>query len=201
MSSITAVTLIPKPLLLLPAYASLADPAAELRAHCHAALAQVAGAGPEQVTVIAEQASPGFRVAAAVLADSALADLPVRELPVTEQTIDAVVAEVTAAAAGTALLVTGDGSARRDPKAPGHFDPRAAAFDAEVCRALAAPDPAALAALDAGTARELLAAGWLGWQVLARVLPDTRTAYWWADDPFGVQYAVATWLPHPTPKP
>lgn len=190
-----AITLVPQPLLLLPAYASLADPAAELRTHCRHALEQAATGRPERVTVVAGESGPGFRVAAALLADSVLAGLPVRELPVTRDTIDAVVAEATATADRTLLLVAGDGSARRGPKAPGHLDERAAAFDAEVCRALAEPDPVALGRTDPNLADELLAAGWPAWQVLARVLPDSRTAYWWADDPFGVQYAVATWLP------
>ncbi|MGF7239128.1 MAG: hypothetical protein ACQSGP_29860 [Frankia sp.] len=66
-----------------------------------------------------------------------------------------------------AMLVMGDGSARRTPKAPGGFDERAEAFDASVATALAAGDPAGLLALDPALGRELLAAGRASWQVLA----------------------------------
>ena len=67
----------------------------------------------------------------------------------------------------TALLAIGDGSARRGPRAPGAFDERAAAFDAEVERAVRAGDPRALLDLDPGLARELMATGRPAWQVLA----------------------------------
>lgn len=66
-----------------------------------------------------------------------------------------------------AMLVMGDGSARRTPKAPGGFDERALPFDAAASAALAAADPGALLALDPRAARELLAAGRASWQVLA----------------------------------
>ena len=46
-------------------------------------------------------------------------------------------------AAAVALLVMGDGSARRSVKGPGFLDERAGPFDAEVSRALAAGDVAA----------------------------------------------------------
>lgn len=101
-------------------------------------------------------------------------------------------------AAGTerlSLLVMGDGSACRTPRAPGAFDPRAAAFDAAAARALAAADTAALAGLDAGLAAELRAAGRSGWQLLGgagqgaaltgRLLFDSA--------PYGVGYLVACW--------
>ncbi len=98
----------------------------------------------------------------------------------------------------TALLVMGDGSARRGPRAPGHFDERAAGFDAEVLRAIRAGDLDALLALDPGLARELMATGRPAWQVLAGALAKTPgraalvTDVLYADDPFGVAYLVAT---------
>jgi hypothetical protein len=95
----------------------------------------------------------------------------------------------------TVLLVAGDGSARRGPKAPGYEDPRAQPFDAGVRAALAAADTAALAALDPSLAAELLAAGRAAWQVLAAACADGgyEAVIDYADDPFGVQYTVARW--------
>jgi hypothetical protein len=97
----------------------------------------------------------------------------------------------------TALLVLGDGSARRGPKAPGYVDDRAEAFDARVAAALAGGDAQALSALEPGTAAELLVAGRAAWQVLAGALGPGRATgrLLHADDPFGVLYLVATWRP------
>jgi len=102
----------------------------------------------------------------------------------------------------TALLAMGDGSARRGPRAPGHFDERAAAFDAEVERAVRAGDFAALLALDPTLARELMATGRPAWQVLAGALEGMAglaTEVQYAGDPFGVAYLVATLAPPPSP--
>jgi hypothetical protein len=106
-------------------------------------------------------------------------------------------AELAAASQRTALLVMGDGSARRGPKAPGHFDPRAAAFDAGVERALRAGDLRALLAIDPVLARSLMATGRPAWQVLAGALGATAAAVdvHYAGDPFGVAYLVATIMP------
>ena len=98
----------------------------------------------------------------------------------------------------TALLAMGDGSARRGPRAPGHFDGRAAAFDAEVERAVRAGDLRALLDLDPGLARELMATGRPAWQVLAGALETAaalRVTVPYAGDPFGVAYLVATLRP------
>jgi hypothetical protein len=103
----------------------------------------------------------------------------------------------------TALLVMGDGSARRGLKAPGYVDDRAQAFDARVVDALAAGDAATLAALDPGTTAELLVAGRAAWQVLAGALGAGRATgrVLHADDPFGVLYLVAIWTPDATSSP
>ena len=109
-------------------------------------------------------------------------------------------AELAAAGPRTALLALGDGSARRGPKAPGAFDPRAAAFDAEVERAVRAADLDALLAVDPALARDLMATGRPAWQVLAGALAGRRRAaspapaadVRYAGDPFGVLYLVAT---------
>ena len=98
----------------------------------------------------------------------------------------------------TGLLVIGDGSARRGPRAPGHFDERAAAFDAAAERAVRAGDTRALLDLDPGLARDLMATGRAAWQVLAGALEGCTSlsvAVPYAADPFGVAYLVATLRP------
>jgi hypothetical protein len=110
-------------------------------------------------------------------------------------------ARLTEGGARVGLLVMGDGSARRGPRAPGYVDKRALAFDASVLAAVRASDPRALLAVDAALAGELLVAGRAAWQVLAGALdgadaldggPLGEVLY--ADDPFGVQYLVWTWI-------
>ncbi len=66
-----------------------------------------------------------------------------------------------------ALLVVGDGSARRSLNAPGYYDPRAQEFDASTAAALRCGDTDALLRLDPELASELLAAGRAAWQVAA----------------------------------
>jgi hypothetical protein len=96
-----------------------------------------------------------------------------------------------------ALLVMGDGTARRSAAAPGYLDERAEPFDTVVEQAFRDGDMPALAALDPDLARDLLAVGRPAWQVLAGALaagtparPSTRILY--SDAPFGVAYLVAT---------
>lgn len=103
--------------------------------------------------------------------------------------------EIAAKAGRVALLVLGDGSARRTQKAPGYYDERAAGFDAAAARALGAADAAALAALDAELAAELQAAGRAGWQVAAGAAESAalRGAILYNEAPYGVGYFVATW--------
>jgi hypothetical protein len=126
-------------------------------------------------------------------------------------------AELATGAARTALLVMGDGSARRSLKAPGHLDSRAAPFDAEVERAVRAGRLGALLELDEALARDLMVTGRPAWQVLAGAMPngagpgDTgvdgagidgarvddalMTEVLYRDDPFGVAYLVACLRP------
>lgn len=97
----------------------------------------------------------------------------------------------------TALLVMGDGSARRERRAPGYVDPRSIPFDDAVAEALAKGDPAALAAIDPALATELMAAGRAPWQVLAGAAAgiDWRADLLYAGGPYGVGYFAASWLP------
>jgi hypothetical protein len=93
------------------------------------------------------------------------------------------------------LLVMADGSACRSLRAPGYLDPRAAAFDAAIEEAVRSGDLGPLRAMDQGLARELLAAGRPGWQVLAGAMPSGAPGreILYKADPFGVFYLVA-WL-------
>jgi hypothetical protein len=96
-----------------------------------------------------------------------------------------------------ALLVMADGSARRGLKAPGYLDERSAPFDAAVEHAVRAGDMAALLALDPVLARELMATGRAGWQVLAGAMTGRGAVseIFYCDDPFGVAYLVASLRP------
>ncbi|MFI5068489.1 MAG: hypothetical protein ACHP9Z_31530, partial [Streptosporangiales bacterium] len=97
----------------------------------------------------------------------------------------------------TGLLVLGDGSARRGPKAPGYFDERAAAFDAAVERAVRSGDLDDLRRVDPALARDLMASGRPAWQLLAGAFAGTPVSVdvQYAGDPFGVMYLVASLLP------
>jgi hypothetical protein len=104
-------------------------------------------------------------------------------------------AELAQRAGRVAMLVMGDGSARKAVGVPGAPDPGAEGYDAEVAAALAAADPARLARLAPGLDEELIVAGRAAWQVLAgaangrRLQGQLRCAV----APFGVGYLVASW--------
>jgi hypothetical protein len=97
----------------------------------------------------------------------------------------------------TGLLVLGDGSARRGPRAPGYVDERAAAFDDSWQRAIRTGNLAALLDIDPALARELMATGRPAWQVLAGACPGPLhpVQVHYAGDPFGVMYLVASLMP------
>lgn len=97
-------------------------------------------------------------------------------------------------AADTAVLVMGDGSARRSTAAPGYLDDRAAAFDAGVAAALRSGDPNRLR-VDTDLGDGLLAAGPRAWAAAGQLLgPATFDAeLLYEDAPYGVGYFVAVW--------
>jgi hypothetical protein len=158
---------------LLPSYASVVDPVAELRTACLSAVAWLTEGGPARVVAADEL---GLRVGRELLgagspyARSSLAGYSTSE----------------------PLLVMANGSARRSEKAPGHLDERSSGFDEGVERALAQGDAAALGELDLALADELLTAG----VPLLRDLADlsvVEASMDYADDPFGVRYWVVRW--------
>ena len=96
-------------------------------------------------------------------------------------------------AGNIALLVVGDGSARRSLKAPGWFDERAEAFDAATERAVSTGALGALLDVDPDLAETLQAAGRPAWQVLAGAADGApcRSDVGYAAAPLGVGYLVA----------
>ncbi|QKW09580.1 hypothetical protein HUT18_27490 [Streptomyces sp. NA04227] len=138
-------------------------------------------------------------VAARLLAEAGFEDVPVEGLAVGEGLQPSACRELGARAsaedARLGLLVMGDGSACRTVKAPGYFDERATAFDAEAARALGAADTGALAALDDVLARELKVSGRAPWQILAGAAEQAglRGELLFEDAPYGVNYLVAAW--------
>jgi hypothetical protein len=103
---VTRVVLVPGVLALLPAYASIEDPVAELRAACVSAVASLG----RDVRVYADE--QGTRVAEHLLSRAA------RD------------------GGEPSYLVVGNGSACRTEKAPGFLDERAAAYDEALGAAL-----------------------------------------------------------------
>ncbi len=92
-----------------------------------------------------------------------------------------------------ALLVMGDGSARRSTAAPGYLDDGAETFDASVAEALRLGS--GLARLDVHRGAHLLAAGVPAWRAAAAVLSGSHftTELSYAAAPYGVGYFAAYW--------
>jgi hypothetical protein len=96
----------------------------------------------------------------------------------------------------TVVVLVGDGSARRSEKAPGHLDPRAEPFDAELGRCIRDGDIDGLAALDPALAAELMCAGITAWRWLAARLAARSVAsaeLMVESAPYGVGYFIGCW--------
>lgn len=167
----TRVVLVPGVLALLPEYAGLEDPVAELRAACLEAVAWLGEAGGFGV----HGSHQGLRIARSLADAVGVQPDLYPEHP-------------------SGMLVIGNGSATRTEKAPGHLDRRASDFDDALRAALSAPDPQRLTAIDGAFAQELWAdvdsLVWLGRELLT---PEHRSMVDYDDDPFGVQYWVMRW--------
>ncbi|MEP6817132.1 MAG: hypothetical protein ABI873_16450 [Marmoricola sp.] len=187
----------------------LADPVADLRAACLAAVASLAHGADEVVVAGGTDAftsspfrgAPGdplsIRVGRRLLSDAG-AIPPGSDVVVRWDATSAEAASIGCSLAEgpgrTALLVMGDLSARRATHGgPGLYDERAAPFDALVERALAVGDPAALAGLDIALAVELLVAGRAALQVLSGLPSPVSSEVTWAGAPYGLGYVVARW--------
>lgn len=154
------VVVVPSTLALLPEYASIEDPIADLRTAVDSAVAWLLGDGPAAVR--------GATAAAKRIGDELLGDYR---------------------GSGPGLLVVANGTATRTEKAPGHLDDRAEGFDAQVGAALRTGDLAPLAALDPGLAAELWAPDVPALASLAS-FTATSVQVDYDDAPYGVQYWV-----------
>jgi hypothetical protein len=175
------VVLVPSTLALLPEYAGAADPVPDLRSACREAVTWLVSRHPAAVRVVAAPLRPedeargidlpaGERIARHLLAEAGF-----------DGRVDGT---------GSGVLVVANGTARRTEKAPGHLDQRAAAFDAEVERALRAGEPELLRSLDPGLAQELWVRDWPALVTLADLLVGACLELDYSDDPYGVQYWV-----------
>ena len=163
----TRVVLVPGVLALLPEYAGLEDPVAELRAACLDAVAWL-GSGP--VEILADP--QGERVARALLSASGGFETGLRP-------------------SSTTYLVVGNGTACRTEKAPGHLDERAAAYDDALRAALTSSRHANWPDIELGKG---LLASLDGIARLPEVVPEgTPAQVDYDDDPYGVQYWVLRW--------
>ncbi|MFD4294889.1 hypothetical protein ACFWPA_10300 [Rhodococcus sp. NPDC058505] len=95
------------------------------------------------------------------------------------------------------VLVVADGAATLTAKAPGSFDDRAPAAQADLDRALRSGDVDHLAALDPVICTGLGIAGRPAWQALAALFggPPARCRTDYQGAPYGVGYHVGMWLP------
>jgi hypothetical protein len=168
---VTEVVLIPGVLALLPEYASLEDPVADLRLVILGAVSPLEG----PVVVLADE--QGRRVGEWALAAAGVSTRP---------------AGAGQAAQSTHYLVVGNGSAKRSTEAPGYLDERAAGFDAALDSWLREGTSESLATVDRDLAREL----WASVEGIAAMgeVPGLAAAeVLYDDDPFGVQYWVMRW--------
>ena len=195
----TVLVLPTPPALLSPRSAD--DPVAELRAACHAALAQLG----DLVVVVAVPTSEenlargiteplGHRIARHLLGERQF--MPELALPWTAASLieqDGVPGEHPLPV--TTLVVMADGSARRGEKAPGHLHPDAVRFDDAIDKALRDGDAETLATLDLERADELWCEGAPGFRLLGEVARDRKVAAQvsYADAPYGVAWWVARW--------
>jgi hypothetical protein len=223
-ANVVAVAFCPAPPLLLPEVEGRPSAeTTELRAACARAVAALTSAGA--VVVVGEGGAPGARFGAGDAADLGSWGVPIVVpfhgphrvggclLPLAHalgaRLLDGAGYRGTRVGVGpgelaavldelpgpVAVLAMGDGSARRTLKAPGSFDDLAASFDADVCAALGAGNPAGLAALDPAEGERLLAAGTPTWRAVGTALLGARVAatVHYDDAPFGVGYLVADW--------
>jgi hypothetical protein len=200
--------------MLVPEVASgAADDLAELRKACEDAVAGLIALDPDRIVVLGDGALDGERDEEAggslagfgvdVRAGGGTDELPLSLTigawlldragwsgPRTYSTGEPEVA------GRVALLVMGDGSAKRTTTAPGFFDERAEGFDAAIASALATADAAALAGLDLALGAELWVAGTPALKTLGRMTKDAAITPRLRSNtaPFGVGYFVAEWV-------
>jgi hypothetical protein len=191
----TDIVVVPSALALLPEYAGVVDPVADVRAACEDAVLWLVDRHPERLAVLTAETRPD-NVARGVVQPPG-ARVARRLLSGYAGNVDVVVVPrdvVPAEAVAGGFLVVANGSATRGDKAPGHVDQRSFDFDAAIDTALRAGDPGALRDLDAALGVELWANDVPALQALGsavEVVVDASVTY--AGDPYGVRYWVARW--------
>jgi hypothetical protein len=186
-----------------------ADPAAESRARSGSVESGVPAGFESGVPARSESGVPtgsagpalplSLLIGTWLVEQSKAANLPRTAVTVAADETPAVCAELGRELAASndrvALLVMGDGSARRSEHSPVHLHPRAELFDSTVAAALDLADCVTLAALDPDLATDLHAAGRAPWQVLAGAAAsvDLQGALTYHAAPYGVGYLVALW--------
>jgi hypothetical protein len=180
------IVLVPSTIALLPEYAGIEDPVAELRSSCRQLVEELVDRHPERVAVVAagsraEDVARGVTVAAGERIARHLLDEAGFSGDVTGHP-----------APGEGVLVVANGSACRTEKAPGHLDERAAGFDNMIGSALRDGDGPVLRNLDARLGAELWCTDVPALRRLGALVEGPgRVAY--DDAPYGVQYWVASW--------
>ena len=167
--------LVPGTLALLPQYAGIEDPVAELRTACRRAVSWLVEAGP--VIILADD--QGRRIGEHLVSEAGGSTRALRSPS------DLWESDVT-------VLAVGNGSACRTEQAPGHLDERAAVFDGGLGRCLREGRSEQLAALDRQLAHEL----WASVDAIVELakVPDLSLVQVdYDDDPYGVQYWVVRW--------
>ena len=217
---ITAAVVVPAAPALLPGIGGTADPLADLRERAAALVTGTAtakgadrlvvvGAGPETRQWPLDAPSGAARFTTGRVPDGALpTDLEIGRLLASstggEIVLHSVAADASpqecaalgrelAAGQPAVLVVVADGPATLTDKAPGHLQPEAAPFAAELSRAVAQADSAALAALDPATCDRLWMQGRPALQVLAAAAAGLAGELVGDEAPFGVQYLLARW--------
>ena len=218
--SLTAAVVVPAAPALLPGIGGAADPLDDLRERAAALVAATSGAkGADRLVVVgsgpATRVWPGDAPSGAArfttgrVPDGALpTDLEIGRLlaPSTggDVVLQSVAADATpqecadrgrelAAGPPAVLVVVADGPATLTEKAPGHLQLDAAPFAAELSRAVAQADSAALAALDPAVCDRLWMRGRPALQVLAAATDGLAGELVADEAPFGVQYLLARW--------
>ncbi len=170
---IRGVVVLPPVPALLPRYASLVDPVADLRL----AATSVVRAMTSDVDAVTVVGGDPFAV------------------PVARALLEAAGFEGRVDADAEVVLVLANGSATRTEKAPGHLDERAFAFDDAVDLALRSGDGRRLAALDTSLVADLWTSGLDELAALGADLgPGWTVSVPYADDPYGVLWWVAAWV-------
>lgn len=220
--SVLAAVVVPAAPALLPGIGGVADPLADLRERARDLVQQtvagtkgaprllVVGEGPVTRSWPTESPSGAARFTSGAVPEGALptalelgrgfapsggGELALQSIATAASPQECAALGRQLAAGGPSVVVcVADGPATLTEKAPGHLQPDAAPFAAELSRALADGDTDALAGLAPATCDRLWMRGRPALQVLAAAAPGLRGEVLADEAPFGVQYLLARWL-------